>query len=45
MCNVQQCYWPHGRVTSMEINNALNPEPSWDIYKIKLLGGNKTYGM
>ncbi|KAL4132728.1 hypothetical protein QTP88_009837 [Uroleucon formosanum] len=42
-CNVEYCYWPVGHVTSMEISEAKNPEQSWCIYEIKVLGGNKTY--
>jgi len=44
-CNIEYCYWPAGRVTSLEIMEAKDPEQSWCMYKIKLLGGNKTYGM
>ncbi|XP_025191671.1 uncharacterized protein LOC112591933 [Melanaphis sacchari] len=41
---VQFCCWPLGRVTSSEIKNALDPEPTWLKYAIKVIGGNKTYG-
>jgi len=39
------CFWPLGRVTSTDIHDALDPEPSWFKYGIKIVGGNKTYGM
>jgi len=42
---VQFCFWPLGRVTSTDIHDALDPEPSWFKYGIKIVGGNKTYGM
>ncbi|KAL4149286.1 hypothetical protein QTP88_003266 [Uroleucon formosanum] len=42
-CNVENCYWPVGHVTSMEISEAKNLEQSWCTYEIKVLGGNKTY--
>lgn len=42
---VQLCYWPLGRVTSTEIQDASKPDESWYTYKIKVHGGNKTYGI
>lgn len=44
-CNIEYCYWSVGHVTSLEISEARNPEQSWCTYEIKLLGGNKKYGM
>jgi hypothetical protein len=44
-CNIEYCYWLAGHVTSLEISEAKDPEQSWCKYEIKLLGGNKTYGM
>ncbi|KAL4152798.1 hypothetical protein QTP88_000631 [Uroleucon formosanum] len=43
-CYVENCYWPAGHVTSLEISEAKNPEQSLCTYEIKLLGRNKTYG-
>lgn len=43
--NVRLCKWPLGRVTSTDIHDALDPDPTWFEYGIKIVGGNKTYGM
>eukprot|EP00102_Acyrthosiphon_pisum_P019148 XP_016656358.1 PREDICTED: uncharacterized protein LOC107882486 [Acyrthosiphon pisum] len=42
---IQHCYWPPIRVTSTDIEDAENPDPSWCQYKIRVVGGNKTYSM
>ncbi|XP_050064582.1 uncharacterized protein LOC126553468 isoform X1 [Aphis gossypii] len=41
--NVRLCKWPLGRVTSTDIHDALDPDPTWFEYGIKIVGGNKTY--
>lgn len=43
--SVQFCKWPLGRVTSTDIHDALDSEPTWFEYGVKIVGGNKTYGM
>lgn len=42
--NIKNCYWPPFRVTSIHLKEAKDPEPSWQQYEIKVIGGNKTYG-
>lgn len=42
---IQYCYWPSIRVTSTDLKDAIDPEPSWRQYKIHVVGGNKTYSM
>lgn len=44
MCSVKYCKWPPKRVTSDDLQFAEDPDESWSLYKIKILGGNKTYG-
>jgi len=41
---IKNCYWPPFRVTSIHLKEAKDPEPSWQQYEIKVVGGNKTYG-
>jgi len=41
---VKNCYWPPFRVTSIHLKEAIDPDPSWPQYQIKVVGGNKTYG-
>ncbi|XP_050059764.1 uncharacterized protein LOC114132292 [Aphis gossypii] len=41
---IKNCYWPPFRVTSVHLKEAKDPEPSWQQYQIKVVGGNKTYG-
>lgn len=39
------CQWPQeGEVTSDLLKSAVDPSPSWSIHRIKVYGGNKTYG-
>ncbi|CAI6345073.1 unnamed protein product [Macrosiphum euphorbiae] len=40
---IKNCYWPPFRVTSSHLKEAKDPEPSWQQYQIKVVGGNKTY--
>ncbi|XP_022176724.1 uncharacterized protein LOC111038095 [Myzus persicae] len=40
---IQFCYWPSIRVTSTDLQEAVSPDPSWNQYKIRVVGGNKTY--
>lgn len=42
-CTIKYCYWPPYRVTSHNIKDAENPDQSWQVYKIKVVDGNKTY--
>ncbi|XP_022161905.1 uncharacterized protein LOC111027787 isoform X3 [Myzus persicae] len=42
--SVKYCYWPPFRVTSIHLKEATDPDPSWQQYQIKVVGGNKTYG-
>lgn len=43
--SIKYCYWPPYRVTSIHLKEATDPDPSWQQYQIKVVGGNKTYGM
>lgn len=42
---IKYCYWPPFKVTSTELINAMDPDPSWQKYMIRVVGGNKIYGM
>lgn len=39
------CYWPPKLdVNSDDLKNAIDPDKSWPVYRIKIYGGNKSYG-
>lgn len=40
---IKNCYWPPFRVTSVHLKDAIDPDPSWQQYQVKVVGGNKTY--
>ncbi|KAF0750191.1 THAP-type domain-containing protein [Aphis craccivora] len=40
---IQYCYWPSTRVTSTDLIDAIDPDQSWLQYKVRVVGGNKTY--
>lgn len=40
---IEYCRWPPFNVTSVELQNADDPEDSWDSFKIKVLA-SKIYG-
>ncbi|XP_015378533.1 PREDICTED: uncharacterized protein LOC107172749, partial [Diuraphis noxia] len=42
-CTIGYCYWPSIRVTSTDLKAAVDPDQSWCQYKIRVVGGNKTY--
>lgn len=41
---IKFCHWPPGEVNSDVIQNANVPDPTWKLYRIKIYGGNKTFG-
>lgn len=41
---IKFCRWPLNRVTSNELKAATDPEPSWETYRVKVVGRSKTYG-
>lgn len=42
--NPQFCYWPPGIVDSDVLQMAEDPDYTWTKYKVKVHGGNKTFG-
>lgn len=39
------CQWPPKMdVTSDDLKAAIDPSPSWSVFRIKIYGGNKTFG-
>jgi len=43
---IKFCRWPLTRVTSNKLKCAddPDPEPSWEVYRVKIVDRNKTYG-
>lgn len=41
---IKFCRWPLTRVTSNELKAAVDPEPLWETYRVKVVGRNKSYG-
>lgn len=41
--SVQFCQWPPFKVTNIELLNAIDPDESWKLFKIKIVD-NKIYG-
>lgn len=41
---IEFCRWPLTRVTSNELKAAVDPEPLWETYRVKIVGRSKTYG-
>eukprot|EP00102_Acyrthosiphon_pisum_P023297 XP_016660507.1 PREDICTED: uncharacterized protein LOC107883942 isoform X3 [Acyrthosiphon pisum] len=40
---IKFCRWPLTRVTSNELKDAVDPEPLWETYRVKVVGRSKTY--
>lgn len=40
---IKYCQWPPGNVNSNVIKNAEEPKNSWQVFRIKIYDGNKTY--
>ncbi|XP_025423218.1 uncharacterized protein LOC112692691 isoform X2 [Sipha flava] len=38
------CKWPPYKVTSDHLKKAISPSQSWETYRVKFVGVNKTYG-
>lgn len=41
---IQFCPWPPEEVNSDVIRKADVPDPTWKLHRIKIYGGNKTFG-
>jgi len=41
--SVQYCKWPPFKVTNIELLNAIDPDESWKLFKIKIVD-HKIYG-